>query len=53
MSFFISFLKDKYLDKELGMKLREKVLAVGDTKSGLEILRDFMNRESDTDAFVN
>jgi thimet oligopeptidase len=48
-----SFFKDKYLDKELGMKLREKVLAVGGTKSGLEILRDFMDREPDADAFIN
>ncbi len=47
-----SFFKDKYLDKELGKNLRNKILAVGGAKSGLEVLRDFMGREPDADAFI-
>ncbi len=48
-----SFFKDRYLDKELGKNLRDKVLAVGGAKSGLQVLRDFMGREPDANAFVN
>lgn len=48
-----SFFKDKYLDKELGKKLRYKILAVGGTSNGFEVLRDFMGREPDSNAFVN
>jgi thimet oligopeptidase len=48
-----SFFKADCMNKELGRKLRDKVLAVGGAKSGLEVLRDFMDREPDANAFVN
>ena len=45
------FFKNDPINKELGKKLREKVLAVGGAKCGLEVLRDFMEREPDANAF--
>lgn len=48
-----SFFKPDCMNKELGRKLRDKVLAVGGAKSGLEVLQDFMGREPDANAFVN
>lgn len=40
------------LNQELGRKLRDKILAVGGTKDGLELLRDFMMREPNANAFI-
>ncbi len=48
-----SFFKADCMNKELGRKLRDKVLAVGGAKSGLEVLQDFMGREPDANAFIN
>lgn len=48
-----SFFKDRYLDKELGRRLRDKILAVGGALNGFEVLRNFMGREPDSNAFIN
>jgi len=48
-----SFFKNDPMNKELGRKLRDKVLAVGGAKTGFEVLEDFMGREPDTNAFIN
>ncbi len=48
-----SFFKADCMNKELGRRLRDKVLAVGGAKTGLEVLKDFMGREPDANAFVN
>jgi Zn-dependent oligopeptidase len=47
-----SFFAPNCMDRELGQKLRTQVLAVGGAKSGLEVLKDFMQREPDTEAFA-
>lgn len=48
-----SFFKYRYLDKELGRRLRDKILAVGGALNGFEVLRNFMGREPDSNAFIN
>lgn len=48
-----SFFKNKELDQELGIKLREKILSVGGTKTGYEILENFMERKADLNAFIH
>lgn len=47
-----SFFSPDCMNKELGHKLRTQVLAVGGAKPGLEVLKDFMGRNPDTEAFI-
>jgi thimet oligopeptidase len=47
-----SFFKGRELDQELGLRLREKILSVGGTKTGYEMLEDFMGRSPNSDAFI-
>lgn len=47
-----SFFAKDCMNKELGQKLRTQVLAVGGAKSGLGVLKDFMQRNPDTEAFI-
>ncbi len=44
--------KGKELDKKLGLDLRNKILAVGGTKSGYAMLEDFLGREPNINAFI-
>jgi Zn-dependent oligopeptidase len=48
-----SFFQGKELDTNLGRRLRDKILSVGGTKDGLELLRDFMEREPNANAFID
>lgn len=47
-----SFFKSNPLDKELGMKLRKEILSKGGSLDGLELLRNFMNREPNPNAYI-
>ncbi len=47
-----SFFKGNELNQDLGLKLREKILSVGGTKTGYEMLEDFMGRKPDSNAFI-
>lgn len=49
-----SFFSDgnRQLDPVLGRRLRDKILAIGGAKDGLELLRDFMEREPNANAFI-
>ena len=47
-----SFFKGKELDKELGLKLRDKILSKGGSLDGDELLRNFMGREPNPNAYI-
>lgn len=47
-----SFFKDKELDKQLGKKLREEILSKGGAIDGLDLLRNFMDREPNPNAYI-
>ena len=47
-----SFFQSNPLDKELGMKLRKEILSKGGTLDGLELLKNFMDREPNPDAYI-
>jgi len=47
-----SFFKSNPLDKELGMKLRKEILSKGGSLDGLDLLRNFMGREPNPDAYI-
>lgn len=47
-----SFFKGNELNQELGLKLRENILSVGGTKTGYEMMVDFMGRKPDSNAFI-
>lgn len=47
-----SFFKGNELNQELGLMLREKILSVGGTKTGYEMMEDFMGRKPDSNAFI-
>lgn len=47
-----SFFKENPMDVELGMKLREQLLSKGGSLDGLDLLRNFMNREPNPNAYI-
>jgi Zn-dependent oligopeptidase len=47
-----SFFQYNPLDKELGMKLRKEILSKGGSLDGLDLLRNFMNREPNPNAYI-
>lgn len=47
-----SFFQSNPLDKELGMKLREEILSKGGTLDGLDLLKNFMGREPNPNAYI-
>jgi thimet oligopeptidase len=50
--FFSRFEKEGLLNKKLGMELRTKVLAKGDSEDPATLVKDFLGRESNSDAFL-
>lgn len=50
--FFSRFDKEGLMNKELGMELRVKVLSKGDSADPAELVKDFLGRESNSDAFL-
>ena len=47
-----SFFKSNPFDKNLGMKLRKEILCKGGSLDGLELLKNFMDREPNPDAYI-
>jgi thimet oligopeptidase len=47
-----SFFKSNPLNKELGMRLRKEILSKGGALDGLDLLRNFMCREPNPDAYI-
>ena len=47
-----SFFQSNPLDIELGMKLRKEILSKGGSLDGLDLLRNFMDREPNPDAYI-
>jgi Zn-dependent oligopeptidase len=47
-----SFFKSNPLDKELGIKLRKEILSKGGSLDGLDLLKNFMEREPNPDAYI-
>lgn len=47
-----SFFKDKPIDQKLGLKLRKEILSKGGALDGLEILKNFMEREPNPNAYI-
>jgi thimet oligopeptidase len=47
-----SFFKSNPMDKELGMRLRSEILSRGGALDGLDLLRNFMGREPNPDAYI-
>lgn len=47
-----SFFESNPLDKKLGNKLRKEILSKGGIIDGLELLRNFMEREPNQDAYI-
>ena len=47
-----SFFKVNPLNQELGFRLREEILSKGGSLDGLDLLRNFMEREPNPDAYV-
>ena len=47
-----SFFKDKELDKDLGKKLRDEILSKGGSLDGLDLLKNFMGREPNPNAYI-
>ncbi len=47
-----SFFQSNPLDKVLGMKLRKEILSKGGTLDGLDLLKNFMNREPNPNAYI-
>ena len=47
-----SFFKSNPMDKELGMKLRSEILSRGGALDGLDLLRNFMGREPNPNAYI-
>jgi Zn-dependent oligopeptidase len=48
-----SFFKSNPLDNQLGMRLRQEILSKGGALDGLDLLRNFMEREPDANAYIN
>lgn len=49
---FSKFANDKLLDSELGKKLRDEVLSQGSMRPSLVSIKNFLEREPSTDAFI-
>lgn len=47
-----SFFKSNPLNQELGLKLREEILSKGGSLDGVDLLRNFMGREPNPDAYI-
>ena len=47
-----SFFKSDPMNKELGSRLREEILSKGGSLDGLDLLRNFMKREPNPDAYI-
>lgn len=47
-----SFFKSNQMDKEMGKRLREEILSKGGTLDGLDLLRNFMGREPNPNAYI-
>lgn len=47
-----SFFKSNPMDKELGLRLREEILSKGGSLDGMDLLRNFMGREPNPDAYI-
>lgn len=47
-----SFFKSNPLNQELGLRLREEILSKGGSLDGLDLLRNFMEREPNPDAYI-
>lgn len=47
-----SFFKSNPFDKNLGMKLRKEILSKGGSLDGLDLLRNFMEKEPDPDTYI-
>jgi thimet oligopeptidase len=47
-----SFFESNPLDKELGAKLRKEILSKGGSVDGLDLLKNFMNREPNPNAYI-
>lgn len=47
-----SFFQQNPLDKELGIRLRKEILSKGGSLDGLDMLRNFMEREPNPDAYI-
>lgn len=47
-----SFFKSNPIDPIVGMKLRKEILSKGGALDGLDLLRNFMDREPDADAYI-
>ena len=47
-----SFFKSNPMDKELGMRLRSEILSRGSALDGLDLLRNFMDREPNPNAYI-
>lgn len=48
-----SFFKPNPMDRELGMRLRNEILSKGGALDGLELLRNFMEREPNPNAYID
>jgi Zn-dependent oligopeptidase len=49
---FTEFQKHGLLNKEVGMKYRKKILAPGGTKPAMELMKDFLGREPNDEAYL-
>ena len=49
---FSKFKADGIMNPETGMRYRKRVLAPGSTKSGMELIEDFLGREPNDKAFL-
>lgn len=47
-----SFFKANPLDKKLGKRLRDEILSKGGSLDGMEVLKNFMDREPNPNAFI-
>ncbi len=47
-----SFFKKNPLDKKLGMRLRNEILSKGGSLDGIEMLRNFMEREPNENSYI-
>jgi thimet oligopeptidase len=48
-----SFFKSNPINLELGMKLRREILSKGGSLDGLDLLKNFMDRDPNPDAYIN
>jgi thimet oligopeptidase len=48
-----SYFKSDPLNKEMGKKLRDKILSKGGSIDAMDLLRDFLGRDPDADSYIN